>query len=187
MQIFKEAVEEILGGKDGICAWIGNTLKYKAERINKWQKRDETCPDFKEWSAVNGYEDYNEAYELDEFAKWVSLGSGLIDGQQRELYGTLVSYSLEGTVKYQFRKQLDFKQTQDSRFSDSLFREHREDSQLVWSFVKSADQTDIWPDGSFDTVKEKLKERRTEVAVKHKESKYKEERLLKLDLAIGQL
>ena len=187
MQIFREAVEEILGGKDGVCAWIGNTIKAKANRIAKWQKRDETCPDFREWSAHNGFEDFDEAYELDELSKWVSLGEALIDGQQRTIYGSLVNYSLKGTIQYQYLKQLDFKQAQDARFSDSLFREYRNEAKTIWSFVESSDETDIWPDGSFDTLKEKIRERRSEVAVKHKESDHKKERLLKLDLALEQL
>ena len=187
MQIFREAVEEILGGPDGGCAWIGNTIKEKAKRLELWRNRDESDPDYNRWLKINGLEYFDEQKENDEFDQWVFLGSALIDGQQRELFGMLRNYSLDTTVHYSSDKQLNLKQSRNSAYSKSEHDRLRDEDALVWSYVQSAGETDIWPDGSFDTLKEKIRERRSEVAVKHKESDHKKERLLKLDLALSEL
>ena len=70
--IFKEAVNEILGGKDGICAWMGQTLRAKALRLELWKNRDESDPDYNRWLKLTGLEHFDEEKEIAEFAKWVS-------------------------------------------------------------------------------------------------------------------
>tara|TARA_R110002012_G_scaffold129801_2_gene282261 strand:- start:365 stop:928 length:564 start_codon:yes stop_codon:yes gene_type:complete len=187
MQIFKDAVNEILGGQDGVCSWAGNTLRTKALRLELWRNRDESDPDYNRWLRINGLEHFDEHHANKDFGQWVSLFSMLIDDQQRELFGTLQNYSLDTTIHYRSDKQLNFKQAQDARFNDSEHKRLRDEDALVWYAVQSAEQTDVWPEGSYDLLKEKISERRREVLIKHKESDYKIERMTTLDLALAEL
>tara|TARA_A100001035_G_scaffold258819_1_gene235801 strand:- start:9 stop:572 length:564 start_codon:yes stop_codon:yes gene_type:complete len=184
--IFKEAVNEILGGKDGICAWMGQTLRAKALRLELWRNRDESDPDYKRWLKLTGLENFEEEKEIAEFAKWVSLASGLIDGQEREFFGMFQDYSLDTTVKYRSDQQLKLKQARSPKYSKSEHDRLRNEDELVWSWVQSAEETEIWPEGSYDELKAKLRER-LETVKGHKESPYKEARIQTLTLAISEL
>ncbi len=187
MQIFRDAVNEILGGPDGVCAWAGSTLRTKALRLEMFRNRDEECPDYNDWLELNGLEHFDEQHANEDFGQWVSLFSMLIDGQSREAFGVWTNYSLKNSVKYRSNAQLNFKQAKDARFNDSEHKRLREEDALVWSAVQSAEETDVWPEGSYDLLKEKISKRRREVLIKHKESDHKIERMTTLDLALAEL
>jgi hypothetical protein len=180
--IYKQAVNEMMSGRDGMCAWAGEKLRYLALRQDSWSKRDETDPDYKDWMIDNGFEAGTEG---DEFERWVWFFSGLIDGQVREIYGRPVESSLKKAIMYRSNIQRDYKQAQDSRYNEGEHRRLREEDHTVWGIVNSAEEDATFPEGSYDTLKEKLEERRQTVKDKHKESPYKQERLTTLDLAIS--
>ena len=89
MQIFKDAVNEILGGQDGVCSWAGNTLRTKALRLELWRNRDESDPDYNRWLRVNGRKNFDEHHANKDIEHWESCFSMVTDGQQRELCGML--------------------------------------------------------------------------------------------------
>lgn len=184
--IFKQAVNEMMTGPDGMCAWAGQTLRHLAIRRDTWSKRDEEDPDFARWASMNGFESGTEG---DEFEQWVWFFSGLIDGQVREVYGRPVTSSLENAIKYRSDLQLHYKQSQNPKYNSAEHLRMREEDELVWSIVRSAETLDDadnpYPTGSYDILKEKLEERKYTVISKHKESAYKQERLTTLDLALS--
>lgn len=186
--IFKQAVNEMMTGRDGMCAWAGSQLRYLALRQDTWSKRDEADPDFTRWASMNGFESGTEG---DEFAKWVWFFSGLIDGQIREIYGRLVTSSLENAIKYRSDLQLHYKQSQNPKYDSAEHARLREEDELVWSMVRSAETLEDnefnYPADSYDLLKEKLEERKQTIITKHRESAYKQERLTTLNLAISNL
>ena len=180
--IYKQAVNEMMTGRDGMCAWAGSTLRYLALRRDTWSKRDESDPDFGRWAEMNGFESGTEG---DEFERWVWFFSGLIDGQVREIYGRPVESSLQNAIKYRSDVQLNYKQSKNPKYNSSEHSRMRDEDELVWSIVRSAEEEAVFPEGSYDQLKEKLQERKQTVQDNHKESPYKQERLTTLDLAIS--
>ena len=181
-EIYRNAVIEIMGGKDGLCAWAASKLGYLAERKAKCDRVAQDDPDYPRWVKATGFAPLTES---DEFEKWVWFFSMLIDGQSKTVYGREVHYSLEDCIFYKVNQELKKKGT-DS-FSPGYYAELFEDANRKWSEIRSVEGVEEFPEGSYDELKERVQARRSEVFVKHQESKHKQARLLALDLCLKNL
>lgn len=181
-EIYRNAVNEIMGGKDGICAWANSKLGYLAERKAKADRVAKDDPDYDRWVKATGFAPLTES---DEFEKWVWFFSMLIDGQSKEAFGREIHYSLEDCIFYKANQELKKKGT--DAFSPGYHAELFEDASLKWSVIRSVEGVEEFPEGSYDELKERIRARRSEVFVKHKESEHKRARLVALDLALDNL